>query len=200
MNLINSEKIEMKHWQQVVSNDPFRLVMTGVYFDLENGVMVATNSHLLLECPIELELEDNEKKLSHKDLIEKLRSLSKIVPIEFFDRRKYMGDPKFYVHQPMYDLSDPDYAQVWHCGEVVFRCRYIEGKFPNYRAVYPTETNQLDSIGVDMSMVLRIHKSIPYRDKRIYYKFFAKNKGIVFRSAENEKLKGIVMPTVEQWR
>jgi DNA polymerase III sliding clamp (beta) subunit (PCNA family) len=199
MKIINGHNMEIKHWKEVVSNDSMRPVMTGVYFDLINHCMVGTNSHLLLECPIDIEFTEEEKIMQKDKLAELMQQQSKIVPIEFFDKRKYMGNWKDYWNPEItYDLSDDNYAHVLNNGEVVFRCRYIDGKFPNYKAVYPKGQTAIDSIGIDISMAQRVYKAIPFPNpyKALHFKFFAKNRGIVFHNTTEKRFKGIIMPNI----
>lgn len=196
MKITNDHKMEAKHWKEVVSSDWMRPVMCGVFFDLVNMCMVATNSHLLVECPIDIEWSKEELELTDTQRLEILQKQSKIVPIELFDRRKYMGDPKYYTFDPVFDLSDDEFAQVWLGPEMIFRCRYIDGKFPNYKAVYPQGQTAIDSIGVDIGMAQRIYKAIPFPNpyKGLHFKFFAKNRGICFHSNREKGFKGIIMP------
>ena len=199
MKIENINQMFHNHWKNVVSNDSMRPVMTGVYFDLVNGKMVATNSHILLECPIDIIWEGEEQHFGRKYQEEKLQEQSKIVPLEFFDRSKYMGDYKSYSGTFFYDFSDEKYARVLLFNEVIFKCKYIDGKFPNYKAAYPTEKNHLEGIGANIEMIDKIYKSIPFNssNKNLFFEFCAKNRGIVFKSKYCEGFQGILMPVIE---
>ena len=186
-----------KNWKNICSTDFMRPVMTGVYFDLENDCMVGTNTHIMVECPIEVEFDELEQLCAYKKQLELRREWSKIVPIEFFDKAKYMGDYKKYSMDIYYDFSDEKYAQVFMGPELVFRCKYIDGNFPNYRAVYPKEQDDfIDGIGVDLKSIKLIMDCIPYTQKHLIFKVHAKNRGITFSHPTNPNFKGILMPII----
>ena len=172
MKIIN-ENMKINHWKNIVSNDCLRPVMTGVYFDLINKVMVGTNAHLLLECPLEIEFSEEELELTKSELDLLLKKHSKIVPLELFDTRKYMGDPKYYAFPIHYDFSYENFAHVYNGPELVFRCKYIDGVFLNYRAVYPQNVNlNLSKVGINMPFFNMVYKSIPFSDKSLIFEFF----------------------------
>ncbi len=195
MKIINSIKIKHNHWKHVVSKDQLRPVMNGVFFDLAKECMVATNSHLLLIIPIEIEWSKEENE--GLDEVEKkciLKNQSKIVPVELFDERKYMGNPKYYLSETYYDFSDENYARVYNGAECVFRCKFIDGGFPNYEAVFPESTESVETIGVDFSMVKKIFDAIPFKDKFLDFKFTAKNRAIKFSYRMDSRIQGVIMP------
>ena len=204
MKVINDLDMTHTHWKEIVSNDLMRPVMTGVYFDLENETMVGTNSHIMLEIPCSIDwtedkLESMECYTRRNIQKEMCAKYSKIVPVEFFDKRKYMGNYKDYSGQIKYDFSDENYAQVWHFSEVVFRCRYIEGKFPNYRAVIPQQDEQeLENISLSLDFLLKIYKSLPLTPsfKNLNFTMIAKNRPVKFECVSNPRIKGIIMPVI----
>lgn len=199
MRVINFLDVNHNHLKNIVSDDVMRPVMTGVYFDLLNNCIVGTNSHVLMVIPVEIEWSETELKITKNERNFILQKQSKIVPLELFDKRKYMGEPKYYLNPIHYDFSDESYAQVFNGPECVFRCKYIEGKFPNYEAVFPkTEKTELSEIGVNLDMVLRLYKALPVLNcrKNLRFELFGKNKTILFTNKETE-IKGVLMPVIE---
>ena len=184
------------HWNQAVSQDSLRPVMTGVYFDLVNEAMVATNSHLLLISPIKIEWSESEKFLKPSERKKLIEKYSKILPVELFNKNKYMGDYKYYAFDIHYDFSDEKYAKVFNGPEEVFKCRYIDGVFPNYKAVIPTETEPVEKIGLNWDMFQRIYKAIPFRHKTLVFQSTGKNKPILFKHQSNFDFHGVIMPTI----
>lgn len=195
MRVINTYNLTHLNLSQACSSDNLRPVMTGVFFDLKKNVMVATNSHLLMIVPIKIEWDKGEEGASEEYFNKTLEEQSKIVPVEFFNKNKYIGDWKKYDDEIKYDFSDPEYAFVRNMREIVFRCRYIEGKFPNYEAVYPTGEENFTKIGMDWSMVQRIYKAIPFRDKTLSFTFYGAGKPIAYKSFQNNDFRGLIMPT-----
>lgn len=194
MKIINNQNMSHRNWINAVSNDQLRPVMTGVYFDLVSEKMVATNSHLLISVPLEVEWNKEEELLSNEERLKILQEKSKIVPVELFDSRKYMGEPKYYAFQVHFDFDDPNYARVFNGPEMVFRCRYIDGVFPNYQAIIPKNTECIDSIGIDFNMIEKIFKALPTKDKSLKFIFAGKNKSVRF--SNNQGIEGVVMPTI----
>lgn len=193
MKIFNDLELTHAHLENAVSNDVLRPVMTGVYFDLINNCIVATDSHLLLVAPITIKFDESADESSRSEL---LKSNSKIVPIEFFDKRKYMGNHKHYSPQIFYSLADEKYAKVFCGKEEVFKCRYIEGNFPDYKAVMPNEFTAVDEIGLDIGFVQRLYKMNPFSNKGLRFKFTKANRAIRFESIVEPKFHGVIMPIV----
>lgn len=198
MKIINPLDVNHTHFSSVVSNDQLRPVMTGVFFDLKNNCMAATNSHVLAIYPLKVELAEYEEKLPPAELDGLHIHQSKIVPLEFFDKRKYMGNVKNYAFPIHYDLSDEKYAKVFNGPEEVFKCRYIEGVFPNYQAIIPkpSDTSMIDEIGLNIGLVLDLYKANPFSDKGLKFRFFNKNKAIRFESFVDPMFHGVIMPRI----
>lgn len=198
MRVINTLGVSSNNIKNCVSDDVLRPVMTGVYFDLENKCMVCTDSHILMIFPIEIRWNKEELLLTEAEKIEILRKNSEIVPIEFFDKKKYMGDYKKYKGEISYDFSGSEYAEVLHGEERVFRCRYIDGVFPNYKAVFPQgQPTPIEKIGMHFKFLERINKClpIPSNQKSFFFSFYGKNKPIYFEN-KNYDVKGILMPVI----
>jgi len=94
-------------------------------------VIVATDAHALIMYPIEI--TENDFNLD-----------GLIVPIRFFNHLKYMAD----IAKADFDLLDyiltDEYAEVYFCGEMVFRCKYIDGKYPKFEKIIPKDTEKED--------------------------------------------------------
>ncbi len=104
-------------------NDELRPVMTGVLFQLgtESCIFVATDAHKLV-------------KYTRKD-IQATENVKFIVP------QKTLNIIKNASNNDDNDLTI-DYNQVnarFTFGNTTFICRLIDGKYPNYQAVIPTE-------------------------------------------------------------
>ena len=192
---VKESRMTAANWAKIVSDDFMRPVMTGVYFDLLNDCMVGTNSYILVECPIETEFDENEKICAFKYQMDLKKTWSKIVPLEFFNKAKYMGDHKKYSMEIYYDFSDEKFARVFHGPTQVFQCHYIDGTFPNYKAVTPKDIGiTAKEIGVDLKAVNMLMKAIPYRRKALVFSVLEKMKGITFYHIDEPNFKGIIMP------
>lgn len=197
MRVINDLDMLHSHWDLIISKDSLRPAMTGIYFDLENEVMVGTNSHVLLVVPLTIHWSKEESDLIAKAREKILKLGSKIVPLEFFDKRKYMGDFKKYTLDPEYDFSDPEFAQVWVGKDVVFRCRYIDSNFVNWQAVWPSNTVEpMSEIGLSFNLFHDVYKSIPLNDKGFNLTFYGANRPVVFKSKVAPDFRGLIMPTI----
>lgn len=198
MKIINFLEVSASNVKNCVSDDVMRPAMTGVYFDLVNKCMVCTDSHILMMFPIHIEWSQEELLLSTLEREEILKKHSKILPVELFDKKKYMGDFKNYFGVVSYDFSDPLYAEVLHGEERVFRCKYIDEVFPNYQAVLPKdESCEINKIGMHFKILDRIAKSLPIKsdEKSFFFTFYGKNKPIVFEN-KNYEIKGLLMPVI----
>jgi DNA polymerase III sliding clamp (beta) subunit (PCNA family) len=197
MRIINDLDMLHSHWDLIISKDSLRPSMTGVYFDLENQVMVGTNSHVLLVVPLTINWDKSEDDLLPKAREKILKLGSKIVPLEFFDKRKYMGDFKKYIFDLEYDFSHSEFAQVWMGKDVVFKCRYIDANFVNWQAVWPSGTVEPTfEIGLSFNLFHDVYKAIPFNDKSLNLSFYGKNRPIVFESKNAPNFKGLIMPTI----
>lgn len=197
MKIKNTHNIKHTHLIHAISKDTMRPSMTGIYFDLANQSIVATNSYILLICPIEVEIEDSDLNEGFKTREIFFKKKSKIVPLELFDQRKYMGDAKNYIHKIHYTLDD-DFARVWSGNEEVFKCKYIDGNFPDYKNVIPKKESKqpLDSIGLRVDLVNSIFKMISFKSKDIHFEFYEKNKALRFKSFHDARFHGLIMPTI----
>lgn len=188
--------MNFRQWKNVCSPDVTRPVLTGVYFDLLNGVMVGTDSHMLIECPVGHEFSKEEQKLSKEEQDKILIENSKIVPVEFFNKSKYFGSVKEWAFPLHYDFSDEHYAKVFNGPELVFQCRFIEGKFPNYKSVRPDSESVESKIELNMQIFKRIADAIPLSNKSLIFTFHGSTKVMSFESTTDPGFRGIVMPVI----
>lgn len=192
----NTTAVNSLNLKYLCSKDELRPAFSGIYIDLKNDCMVATDAHKLVVYPIEMVQKD--------DVPEDKQGF--IVPIRFFEEKRYMMDipPKSKrVLELDYILTD-DYAEVYFLGELVFRCKYIQANFPDYEKILPSEKDkvQLDQIGISMKRVSELTKAIP-NDGLNNYKlsFFGQNKAILLESLNldlNRPIKAILMPIMLQ--
>ena len=183
----NLTKVSFAELKNVVGTDNLRPVMKGVYIDFKNQKLVCTDAHILIMYPIEITANN-----SGLDGI--------IVPVRFFNHLKYMQDiPRRKVIDFNYILTE-EFAEVYWLGELVYRCRYIEGKYPNYEAVIndtPDKEVELNEIGIDLKMLARVADAIPSSLKKFKFKFFGKNRHIIFQELSYDyptPIKGLIMP------
>ena len=176
------------HLRNIVGTDEYRPSLQGIFVDLKNKVLVGTDAHIIVMYPIEILENEYPEDFT-----------GKIVPLEYFNKSKYMGNWKHYIFSLTYVL-DEDYARVFSGPEEVFKCRYINEQFPKYRNILldNLSKNPIDEIGLDLRMMERLSKSIPRDSKQFKFTFFAKNKGVDLKEIdfEDNVIKGIIMPVM----
>lgn len=184
----NLTDVTYTHLKTIVSTDQLRPVLCGACIDIESKKLVVTDSHVLVAYPIEI--IENDSDIDHK-----------IVPITLFNRLRYMGEYAAKVLKVLnvqYVLTD-DYAEAQFNGELLYRVRYIDGKYPKYMNVMPNldEAQALTDIGINPAIGARLFKGFPFRpDLRYKMTFFAKNKAIrLDEYGADYPITGIVMPT-----
>lgn len=173
----------------VVSTDFLRPVMGGIFVDFDNQQMVCTDAHVLMIYPVEInEVFNKEIK-------------GVIVPVEFFDKRKYMGNFKSYILKLEYRLDD-DFARVFHGEDEVFKCKYIEGNYPKYLAAIPKKEDAQPTleVGICLKIFNKIEKAMPTgMGKQFKITLHGTRKGIVMNQMYidgKRPIIGIVMPLV----
>ena len=186
----NITKVGFSQLKHVAGHDELRPVMMGVYVDFKNQKLVATDARILMMYPIKI--TQNNSDLN-----------GKILPVRFFNHLKYMQDiptESKRIVDLKYVLTD-EFAEVYWLNDLVFRCRYIEGFYPNYQAVINDSEDKLeglDGIGMDFKMLKRVCDALPLTNKQCKFKFFGRNKHIIFQASEfdHEPIKGLIMPTL----
>jgi DNA polymerase-3 subunit beta len=110
---------------KAVSRDESRAVLTGVLIKLEDTdiQLVATDSYRLAiaKTQIETAVEKNVELIVPGDVLDEIRRLS--------------NAPENII------ISDSENQVVFSFGETTFISRKIEGNYPNYKAIIPTEKN-----------------------------------------------------------
>ena len=115
-----------------ISDDGLRPVMTGVYFDAEQGYVVATNGH---------KLGRYQSKFDE----------SFILPAAAFPLIKNFEDKEVF-----YGASDNNITFATE--GVIFSVRKIDGNYPPYQKVIPTENNK--TLTIEQSELLTAAKRV----------------------------------------
>lgn len=200
IRFLNTFDITHTQMGNATGHDDLRPVMSGVYVDLIEGRLVCTDAHILMLYPIQpVELDGYE--FNHVDKQKFTVDQCKIVPLELFNKSKYMGNYKNYP-LPIHYALDVDYARVFVGDKEVFKCEYIDGKYPNYAAVIPSadKAEAVAKIGVNLRFVERLKKAFPSAVNIMGCKFtfFAPNRCIIVTPCDPElrEIKGLVMPVM----
>lgn len=160
----------------------------GACIDIENKKIVVTDAHVLAAYPIEI--IENDSDVDHK-----------IVPLTLFNTLSYMGGytPKDLKILPIEFVLTDDYAEAFCGNELLYRVKYIDGKYPKWMNVLPNidEATPLSEIGLNPQVALRLFKGFPsYPDQRYKMTLFSKNKAIRFDEYDADyPIIGLVMPT-----
>jgi DNA polymerase III sliding clamp (beta) subunit (PCNA family) len=187
--------VTARHLKNAVCKDKLRLALSGVFIDLKNKQLVATNAHVLIAYPIEIEEMDIALPEGQDGFI---------VPVRYFDNTRYMFDVPTKgkrIIEPEYFLTD-EYAEVYFCGELVFRCKYIDGKYPDYMKVIPSGEPErvFSEFGLNLDVMDHFIKSVPKRNPMTYkVSLHAPNKAIKFIDTHanyDRPILGIVMPAM----
>lgn len=112
-----------QHCLQAVSKEESRYYISGVYIHDENGIRhyVGTNGHVLVHC-----FEPTEDKPIEKGLI--------IKPLSALKKNKTLSTSLLRIIDDRSAIIDSFNASV--C------CEIIDGQYPNYNAVIPTNAEQ----------------------------------------------------------
>jgi DNA polymerase III beta subunit, central domain len=177
--------------KKIVINDAQRPVMQGVYIDFKHKYLVCTDAYVLAMYPIEIKEKDTELD-------------GVIVPVRFFDRLKWMIELKAkWMRDALVEFVLTDgFAEVFCNGELAYRCRYIEGKYPNYQAVLCKEENKtrIDTIGIDPKIVSRLFDAVTFVGENHYsLTFFGGNRAIMMEMQGNKyprPIRAMFMPKI----
>ena len=186
----NKSLVTFNHIKNVLSNDDLRPAMQGVNINLKEKRLEATDAHVCMVYPIAI----SEDSVFDKD------SDSLIVPARFFNHLKYMEEiPKKYLDTLQYVLTD-EFAEVYFANELVYRCRYIDAKFPKIQAVLPNEEwkrEKVESIGFSINVLEKMLKAFPRSfPNNLKFTLYSANKGVLVESTNEdcEGVFGMVMP------
>lgn len=192
VKFLNTTNVEASHLVHATGNDKFMPVFNHVAIDINNQKLIVTDAHILIEYPIKI--TESEKLTSN---------LIKIVPLRFFDRKRYMADVPVKnkrVIEPEFVLTD-EYAEVYFCNELVFRCKYIEERPLDYKNIYPEEKTNFTEIAFNVALFEKVKKAIPKENAlshNLKFEFYKNNKGVLFiqNGEDCPGIKGIIMPTM----
>ena len=116
---------KLKKLNYFVATDECRPVMTGVYFDTTNNAIVATDAHKLRYY------DDNTIP---KDFV--LNRFSSLILIDIKPEH-YQVSTKI-TKLKTEPIRDNDYS-IWYAGNYTLISKSIEGEYPNWKRVMPTE-------------------------------------------------------------
>lgn len=194
VKFINTTDVKYTHLKNVVSKDDLRPVMGGVYIDFKEKRLVVTDAHVLICYPIEI--TDNDSDLD-----------GVIVPVNYFNRLRYMVSlptKSKMVIDIEYVLTD-NYAEIHWFGEMIYRCKYIEGKFPNYNNgnIIPNPNDfpeRPKEVGINLHVLKNMLLGIPNANPQtLKMETTSKNKAILFTSTNRDydrPIVAIVMPAM----
>jgi DNA polymerase-3 subunit beta len=110
---------------KAVSRDESRAILTGVLIKIEGDAleMVATDSYRLAISKNKLEqpIEENVNLIVPGDILDEIRRLS--------------------TNQEAVTINDSENQIIFTFGDTTFITRKIEGSYPNYEAIIPTQKN-----------------------------------------------------------
>jgi len=176
----NSTGVTYTHLNNVVGHDDLRPAMQGVYIDFKEKVLVATDACILAVYPINIYEHDFEN--NSLDGV--------IVPVALFNALRWMGVPSKnkWVVEPEFVLSEK-YAEVYFAGELAYRCKYIDEKYPNYAAVLPRKENmcEIDQVNFLIGRMKKLCACLPLSDPFEYnFSFYGKNKAVLLESKKTD--------------
>jgi DNA polymerase III sliding clamp (beta) subunit (PCNA family) len=189
MNVVfkNTLGIRFSNLKDIVCKDDLRPAMGGVFIDFLNQKLVATDAHVLVAYPIEVTNKESESE-------------GVIVPVSFFNHLRYMQEIKVgNLDELTYRLTE-NYAQIFTGEELIYQCRYIDGKYPNWEGIVKdiSEKKQIDTIGLNVSTLKKLTSSLPsFLTGGYRFELFGANKQVILTSMNadwNEQVKAIIMP------
>lgn len=192
VKFINTTGVKHTHLKNVVSDDGLRPAMCGVYIDFKEKRLVATDAHVLISYPIEI--TDNNSDLD-----------GVIVPVDYFNRLRYMIalPPKSKMAIDVEYVLTDTYAEVHFLGEMIYRRKYIEGKFPDYnnKNIIP-DPNEFPEkpkeIGVNANILKKMLLAMPSADfQTLKMETTTASKAILFTTTNEDydrQIQAIVMP------
>lgn len=174
--------------KSAVSTDTLRPSMTGVYYDVDESRLVATDGNIMVTYPVEPGEDD----------------VSCIIPVDAFSKnveeiRTSMSNTP--------EVTPAKITVVTKSGIIMMDS--IPERFPSWKSVWPNfeyggkiqNPVPLETIKFDAHIIGRLTKVIPKvgRDTAspVVLQFYAKNVGVIFETVMNEtgpEIKGIIMP------
>lgn len=185
----NTTGVTHNELKNVVCNDDLRPAMQGAYIDIKNQKLVVTDAHVMICYPIEVIENDSNAE-------------GVIVPINLFNTSRYMLELSrrdIKSINPEFVLSD-NYAEAYWKDELIYRCKYIDAKYPPWKNVMPNPANKqpISEFGFNTSVFLKFLKGLP-KDSTNDYKatLFHRHRAIHFEQVSKEfesPIIGILMP------
>ena len=143
--------------------------MQGVNFDAEGKHLTITDGHALIEIPCSVDDGD----------------VSAILPVEAFNAKGIVGRGE------QATIAVNGKVEVKGSGGIK-TLDQIDGRFPRTDSVWPAEEPVFE-IGIDLSLLTRVAKAIPGRNKHVKLVFRRVDGPIVFEATQSD-VKGVVMP------
>lgn len=179
-----------RHFENGISKDELRPIMHGLNIDFNIAKAFVTDGHIAVRYPLSV----SEKSY-----------LRVSIPILAFDKTKYMfGDYKK-VEMTEFDFefnSDTRMLTVFYDEKEIYKVEAIEGNGLNAEAVFNFGIkNNLDSIGLNLSLLARLDKCIfnSKEESACKFEFNAKNKAVIINPIyqhSDEKVYGLIMPVL----
>lgn len=192
VKFINSTNVTYSHLKNIAGKDDLRPVMSGIYIDFANKCLVATDAHVLVSYPIDITENDSELE-------------GVIVPLSYFNRLRYMVQlpvKSKMIIDAEYVLTE-DYAEIHWCGEMIYRCRYIEGSYPKWKYVMPNVKDYLTKpqcVGINAHILKNLIAGIPSADPQtLRMETTSKNTAILFTTTNadyDRPIEAIIMPVM----
>lgn len=192
VKFINSTNVTYTHLKNIAGNDDLRPVMSGVYIDFKNKCLVATDAHVLIAYPVDITENDSELE-------------GVIVPLSYFNRLRYMVQLSAKMVKDIqveYILTN-EYAEIHWFGEMIYRCRYIDGTYPKWKNVmpvvkdYPTKP---ECVGLNAHILKKMIAGIPSANPQtLRMETTSKNTAILFTTTNQDydrQIEAIIMPAM----
>lgn len=151
--MIKINKKQLEYLLNGASKDDMRTNLQGIYFDVQNKVAATTNGHILLTCPIVVEVEV-ENVLYSTDSIKLLIQAIKRLP-------KYVNEADFEIINGQINVAG-----------IVITLQKVDGIFPDYRAVLPNieaRQRQFTLSREVLENLIAASKQFDKNDKRITF-------------------------------
>ena len=174
--------------KSATTTDPLRPAMAGIYYDVDESRLVATDGNIMVTYPV----------MSNED------DVSCVIPIDAFSKdveeiRTSMSSTP--------EVAPAKITVVTKSGIIMMDS--IPERFPSWKSVWPnfeygSKTQNpvpLEKIKFNAHLIGRLTKVIPKvgRDTAspVVLQFYGQNKGVIFETVMNEtgpEIKGIIMP------
>ena len=171
--------------KSAVSTDTLRPAMAGVYYDVDESRLVATDGHIMVTYPVEPGEDD----------------VSCIIPVDAFSKDvEEIGTAMSSTPEVM----PAKITVVTKSGIIMMDS--ISERYPSWKSVWPDRDPKNKPVPVDVikfnaKLLGRLGKVIPSIGKdsasSVKLTFYGNNKGVVFETTMNDtgpEIKGMIMP------